>query len=231
MSDSILNKKRKIQQILNVFETGSKTGDYSNISIFRDGPRRIRQITYGRSQTTEWGNLKKLIEDYTQTDGKYVNFFKPYLSKIGKVSLVGDQKFIDTLKEAGKEEIMQQTQDKFFDEHYWKPALKFMDEKGFTTALSGLIIYDSFIHSGGMLQFLRNRFPENTPVNGGNEKVWIKQYLEVRHKWLANHSNPILRKTIYRTRDMMRAVEQGDWELDQMFNANGVQCLRIKPTE
>lgn len=225
MSEAILNKKSKIQSILNVFETGSATGNYAKISLFYDGPNRIRQITYGRSQTTEWGKLNKLVEAYTLTDGKYVDFFKPYLKKIGKISLVNDQKFIDALKAAGKEEVMKRTQDAFFDEHYWEPALKFMKEKGFTNPLSGLVIYDSFIHSGGMLMFLRNRFPENTPVNGGNEKIWIEQYLNVRHRWLANHSNPILRKTIYRTRDMLSAIEKDDWNLNQTFRANGVNVV------
>ena len=62
MSDSITKKKDKIQSILNVFETGKPDGDYSNVTIFSDGPKGIRQITYGKSQTTEWGNLNKLIK-------------------------------------------------------------------------------------------------------------------------------------------------------------------------
>ena len=222
VTNSIIDRKIKIQSILNVFETGSVAGDYSNISIFKDGPKRIRQITYGRSQTTEWGNLHHLIESYTKTDGKYVSFFRPYLEKIGKVSLVNDKKFIETLKEAGSEDIMKRTQNVFFDEHYWIPATEWAKAKGFVTPLAVLVIYDSFIHSGGMLQFLRNRFPENTPINGGDEKTWITQYLKVRHQWLANHSNEILQNTVYRTRDMLKAVEQNDWDLVKPFRANGV---------
>lgn len=222
MSDSVEKKKGKIQSILNVFETGSPSGNYGNVSIFADGPKGMRQITYGKSQTTEWGNLKKLIEDYSNRDGKHSDFFKPYVPKLGKISLVNDQKLISELKQAGNDPVMKEAQDRFFDEHYWKPAFDFFKENGFTTPLSMLVIYDSFIHSGGVLSFLRSRFPEKPPAKGGDEKRWIEQYVNVRHSWLSNHSNKILRKTTYRTRNMLHAVIKNDWNLDKPFVANGV---------
>lgn len=60
-------QKDKILKVLNVFETGSTEGKYDNISIYKDGTvngQKVYQITYGRSQTTEYGNLKRLIELY-----------------------------------------------------------------------------------------------------------------------------------------------------------------------
>ncbi len=228
VSNPIANKKKKIQSILNVFETGSPDGDYSNVTVFADGPKGIRQITYGKSQTTEWGNLNKLIEAYSKKKGTHSAFFHPYVSRIGKVSLVNDQKLLTALREAGKDPVMMQTQDEFFDEVYWNPAFEFFKENGFTHPLSMLVIYDSFIHSGGILSFLRTRFPARTPSRGGNEKEWIEQYLNVRHAWLSNHSNPILRKTTYRTRNMLQAVVRDDWNLERSFNANGVSVLWIE---
>jgi chitosanase len=222
MSDSVTKKKDKIQSILNVFETGKPDGDYSNVTIFSDGPKGMRQITYGKSQTTEWGNLNKLIESYSNKNGKHSEFFKPYVSKIGKISLVNDKKLITELREAGSDPVMKEAQDDFFDEHYWKPAFEFFKDNGFTQPLSMLVIYDSFIHSGGILNFLRNRFPAKTPSKGGNEKEWIEQYLNVRHSWLANHYNQILRKTTYRTKNMIQAVVRNDWNLNSPFIANGV---------
>lgn len=62
-------QKRVIQRVVNVFETGSPEGDYANISIYKDGPHDIRQITYGRSQTTEYGNLRQLVEQYVAAAG------------------------------------------------------------------------------------------------------------------------------------------------------------------
>src|SRR5215470_12651723 len=52
------------ERVINVFETGSIQGNYAAISIFNDGPHDIRQITYGRSQTTEYGNLPELVRMY-----------------------------------------------------------------------------------------------------------------------------------------------------------------------
>lgn len=62
-------QKRICEQVINVFETGSIQGDYSSISIYHDGPHGIRQVTYGRSQTTEYGNLQELIEMYVDAEG------------------------------------------------------------------------------------------------------------------------------------------------------------------
>lgn len=219
-----IEDKIKIQQILNVFETGSINGDYSNVTVFADGPGNIRQITYGRSQTTEYGLLKELLQMYISAKGKYSNDFIPYISVIEKKPLVDDKKFKNLLKLAGKTDpVMKETQDKFFDEFYWEPALTWAINNKFTYPLSMLAIYDSFIHSGGIPMFLRSRFKENVPLNGGSEKEWIKQYLEVRRDWLANHkSRPILRKTVYRPNNILNAIKNNDWELEKPFNANGI---------
>jgi len=223
MDCSIEDKKEKIQSIINVFETGSIKGDYANVSIFADGPSNRRQITYGRSQTTEWGNLRDLIKDYVNAKGQYYEFFIPYIKKIGSTSLVNDSTFISYLKKAGKDPIMLKTQDAFFDKHYWEPALKFLKDNELVLPLSALVVYDSYIHSGGILSFLRKRFAATPPAKGGNEKEWIRQYLKTRHSWLATHSRRILRKTIYRTRDMQRAIDNNDWNLEKPFVANSVK--------
>src|SRR3954471_21822154 len=47
------------ERVINVFETGTVRGRYGAIAIFADGPHGIRQVTYGRSQTTEYGNLRE----------------------------------------------------------------------------------------------------------------------------------------------------------------------------
>src|SRR6218665_549116 len=100
-------QKLKIQRVINVFETGKPEGDYANISTYEDGPvvagKRIKQITYGRSQTTEFGNLKQLIELYIAHNGTYAAGFQPYLNRIGKQpSLYKDQPFRSLLKAAGQ---------------------------------------------------------------------------------------------------------------------------------
>jgi hypothetical protein len=94
-----------------------------------------------------------------------------------------------------------------------------------------LVIYDSFIHSGSILDFLRARFPERPPASGGDEATWITQYVRVRHEWLTHHSNPDVRPSSYRTRDLAREIAAGNWDLAiQPIMANGCP-VRDTPQE
>lgn len=225
-NDAIDSRVHRIcNEVLRVFETGSKQGDYSKVTIYADGPGNAKQITYGAAQTTESGNLKTLLERYISAgaDTAASKIIRDRLPKIGKRPyLVDDKVFIQALKDAGKEELMQRTQDKFFDDVYWNPAYKWFHNNGFTLPLSMLVIFDSFIHSGSILSFLRNRFKEGVPSSGGSEKLWISEYVRVRKSWLAGHSNTILRKTTYRMDTMQRAISADNWNLTAPLNANGV---------
>jgi chitosanase len=206
-------QKRICEQVVNVFETGSLQGDYSAIARFDDGPHRIRQVTYGRSQTTEYGKLHDLVEQYVESNGSLSDKLKPFVDKIGHTPLVDDDKFLNLLREAGKDPVMQQVQDEFFYEHYFMPAMAWAGANGFSLALSALVIYDSFIHSGSIPGFLRKLFPAETPSNGGDEKSWITEYVEARDGWLRNHSNLLLRKTVYRTECFQCEIKRSNWNL------------------
>ncbi len=215
--------KTKIEAIVNVFETGSITGQYDAISIYPDGKNNTRQITYGRSQTTEQGNLRSLIEMYIANNGLFAGQFNAYLPKIGKTPLVDDADFKALLQNAARQDpVMQQTQDRFFDIVYYMPALHFFDGYKFVWPLSLLVIYDSFIQSGGILSFLRQRFTETPPSMGGDEKIWTGSYVKVRQAWLQTNSNKILQGTIYRTRCLQNQIRNDNWALDQPVNANGI---------
>lgn len=221
-------QKQKILQVVNVFETGTKEGNYGNVTLLKDGPagadgNPIRQITYGRSQTTEFGNLKALLQQYIQAGGLHAAALSPYISKIGKKpSLCTDLALLAMLKDAGKNDPKMKTaQDTFFDQLYYQPALNWFTGMKFTSALSLLVIYDSFIHSGSIPSFLRERFAESVPKNGGVEEKWIRQYADTRHNWLAGHKNSILRKTIYRTQCFKNCISKNNWDLSLPINANG----------
>ena len=210
--------KQKILEVLNVFETGSKKGNYANISIFKDGPNDMRQITYGRSQTTEFGNLKDLVASYADANGKYSAEFEKWVGRVGKKpSLYSNVDFKELLRKAGKDPVMVQVQDDFFEKKYWQPAKKWFDDHKFQHPLSMLVIYDSFIHSGGILSFLRKRF-RATP---DDEKAWITQYVHTRHEWLRSHRRPILRKTIYRTKTFLALIADDNWGLNKRFRSQG----------
>jgi chitosanase len=216
-------QKRLIERVINVFETGSPEGNYAAISIFNDGPHDIKQITYGRSQTTEYGNLRELVQKYVQADGLFSIQLAPFAENIGRVPLTNNAEFKTLLKKAGKEDpIMRETQDLFFDERYFKPAMKWADDNGFKEPLSALVIYDSFIHSGRVLPVIRQMFPESPPANGGAERTWTKAYVNARHKWLGSHHREIVRKTVYRTQCFKNEVARDNWDLSTTpVKANG----------
>jgi len=214
--------KTKIQQILSVVETGSTNAKYSIIAILKDGRGGSRQITYGKHQTTEQGNLGKLLEMYASNkNAKYGAEIKAYLPKVGVTPLADDQPFIALLRAAGDDLVMQQSQDTFFDTLYWQPAQKFFAQNAFTQPLSMLVIYDSYIHSGSVLSSLRAQFTEPVPAAGGSEQAWITHYLNARHSWLANHPNAIVQRTTYRTRAMIIAAQEGNWLLEKEYKVNG----------
>lgn len=212
----ILTEQQKLicKQVVNVFETGKLQGDYAALAIFADGPNKARQITYGRTQTTEYGNLKKLVELYTTSRGMFSNALRPYLTKIGVVPLVDDPVFKQLLIDAGKKDaVMHQAQDKFFEQLYFKPALDWGKANGFKLPLSALVIYDSKIHSGSVPDFLCKRCLEYLPKNGGDEKIWVRQYVDARYAWLATHSNAVLQRTVYRMACFKQEMGRNNWYL------------------
>ncbi|HEV2799862.1 MAG TPA: chitosanase [Pyrinomonadaceae bacterium] len=219
------NQKRLVERIINVFETGTPDGDYSNISIYHDGPHNIRQITYGRSQTTEYGNLRRLVEDYVAAGGLFSQQLQPYADQAGSTPLTDDANFKNLLRRAGRQDpVMRRVQDRFFDEVYFRPAMRWADQNGFTQPLSALVIYDSFIHSGSILWPIRNMFPESPPSSGGNEQAWTTAYVNARHNWLRTHPRPPVRLTTYRTQCFKREIQRANWDLSQVpVNANGTQ--------
>lgn len=225
------NIKKKIIQTLNVVETSRLEGNYAAISKYFDGPGKKQQITYGRSQLTEYGFLPKLIQKYSASNGVLSKDFLKYQGKIGGTnpSLVKDSNFLNLLIKAAEDPIMRQLQDELFDIEYWMPALIFWKENGFTLPLSLLVIYDTAIHSGPALNNprtlfhkLRNKFREATPKNGGDEKKWIEAYTAVRHSWLINNSDENLVASSYRTKCYLQLIKDNNWSLINPFKMNGV---------
>jgi chitosanase len=217
-------QKRLMERILNVFETGKPDGEYGAIAIFADGPHDIRQITYGRSQTTEYGNLAELIRDYVAAGGIFSAALTLFAENVGRIPLTDDAAFKQLLRRAGREDpTMQRVQDLFFDRRYFQPAMQWAVDQGFQLALSGLVIYDSFIHSGSILPVIRALFPEVPPSKGGDEKAWTRAYCKARRKWLAGHRREIVRRTVYRPDDLLREINRDNWDLSRVpIRANGV---------
>jgi len=170
---------------------------------------------------------------YVDASGMFSEQLRSFIPKIGITPLVDDKDFKQLLRDAGKKDpVMQSVQDEFFDRRYFQPAMEWADTNGFTLALSALVIYDSFIHSGTIFEFLRKRFPEVPPAKSGDEKTWIKQYGRARHNQLATHHKPLLQATTYRTQCLKREIGRDNWALSQLpVNANGVKVFGEGPDE
>lgn len=222
-------QKSVCERVINCWETGKPDGVYHDVTVYKDGPKNVPQVTYGRSQTTEYGNLRRLIKMYVDAKAMYSEVLAPYVEKIGVTPLSSDDTFKQILRDAGKNDpVMRETQDVFFEQVYFNRAMKWADDNGFTLPLSGLVIYDSYIHSGSILNALRERFPEKTPTNGGKEEKWIEQYVTTRLQWLKEHDRKEVRASAYRAEDMLREVKAGNWKLDKLpFRANGTKVMPV----
>ncbi len=213
-----------MRRVINAFEMGQTSVDYDDIYIYRDGPGGRRQLTLSWG-ITEYSKMKELVQDYIHDGGKFAQSFKNYVDIIGRGALVDNENFKFLLKKAAREDqIFRDCIDEMYYKSYYYPAMKWAETYGFKLPMSKLVILDSFVHSGGILMSLRNKFPEPIPSYGGDEKTWIKQYLNARIYWLENHSRKILNKTSVRGKTYLREIGRDNWNLDKFpINCNGVQ--------
>lgn len=211
----------KIQQIVQIFETGTLSNrGYGTVTVAKDGQNGALQISYGIFQITEFGNLKELLQSYIDVGGRYARELLPYMGALGtSPSKATDLKFRHILFLAGGDTLMHACQDRYFYGKYFKPAETWAKRVGFKTQLALLVVYDSYIHSGGMPTYLLNR----VKISTSNEKEFIKEYVNVRHAWLANHSKKILNNCIYRTETFKHLIANDDWELTKVTQVRGVK--------
>lgn len=228
-------QKHVIDCVLSIFETGRipTAASYSTCSILADGAG----ISYGKHQCTDKaGSLDLVVAKYIAKGGQYAGALSVFMAHLkandsSKVAPRGPypdwlQALISTLKLAGSDVLMRQAQDEVFDEVYFKPAVRIATEIGLTKALSLLVIYDTCIHSGpGGVTNIRNRFAEPSPARGGSETKWIRSYLLARRAWLANSSNPLVQKTVYRMDSLGEIVAAGNWDLNTPIKIRGVTIL------
>ncbi len=218
-------QKDSINKILEVFETGRIGDNYDTIALLPDGPNKRVQITFGKHQTTEYGQLPNLLTQYVRRGGLLADYIKPYLHTMGqrgKSSFANDKTLLKHLRNTANDPIMRELQDSFFEKEYFEPALLWATQQGFTLPLSMLVIYDSYIHSGQIRDDIRKAFPERPPVRGGDEKTWIAQYLQARENWLSKHSNRVVRNTVYRTNEMQEFIAEDNWNLERPLNVRGI---------
>ncbi len=216
-------QKRSIQAIVNIFETGSALGDYGKVTLL---PGDSGHLTYGRAQTTlASGNLYLLIKDYCAApEAALADRLAPYLERLEDIDLALDHDlaFRAVLAEAGNDIAMQDVQDAFFDRVYWQPAVISAAHIGSETALGHATVYDSRIH--GSWHRLRDQTIERYGALADiGEAAWIERYVKHRRTWLANHTNALLRRTVYRMDALQDLIAENRWDLDLPFTVRGTR--------
>ena len=226
-------QKRTAQAIVNVFETGSPSGNYSNVTVAPGDPGHL---TYGRSQTTlSSGNLALLIATYCEAPGAtYSTDLRSSLPRLEArdSTLDFDARLHSLLRDGAADEVMRRVQDDFFDRAYWHPAVRAAESLAIETALGTAVVYDSLIH--GAWARLRDSTlarlglparATSPPSDSGStrvgERAWIGEYLTLRREWLANHPNPLLRRAVYRMDTFLALTGASNWDLALPLQAHG----------
>ena len=205
---------RIFERFLNLAEndSGSAETDYKTIYRYADGNGKRRQVTLGRGFTQDGGNLWKVLARYIEKQGKEMIFFSRYAHKMSDGALWQDAAFLKTLGAVSTEAAMREAQDEVFREVYLTPALEWADSREFQLPLSYAVAVDSYLHSGQMTKWLVASFPEHTPANGGDEKAWMKAYLEARLAWFARVSGD-LHTCMFRPQFFLGEIAANNWEL------------------
>lgn len=214
---------RLASRMLNAFENDSASPetDYASIYLYHDGPGQRQQVTLGRGFTQFGGSLGMVLRRYITKGGQYsVNFQNALDTKFQSTALALDAGFLGLLRASATDPTMRDAQDEIFNEVYISPALLWASDRGFVLPLSNALIIDSYLHSGGMLDFLMKRFPEKKPVAGGDERAWDQAYVRVRRAWLASKGKP-LSNTLYRMDFFLAQFTRDNWNFDPPMVANG----------
>lgn len=214
-------QKATVRAIVNIFESGRVRGDYSAIAVLKGDKGHL---SYGRSQTTLGsGNLYTLLQAYCAKDNtKCGERLKPLLPrfKARDITLDTDTIVRDLLKEAGDDPAMRASQDQFFNENYFAPALRAAESFGITAPLGCAVVYDSHIQGGWKI--VSARVPK---LGQTDPKDWISKYVDARTAWLQS-LNPPLPSTIYRMQAFRTLIAAGNWSLTLPLQVHGVAITK-----
>ena len=211
---------RTIHGIVNLFETGSILGDYGQVTLI---PGDSGHLTFGRSQATLGsGGLSLLLSEYCANAGaRFGSHLTPYLDGIAArdVSLDRNLALHNLLRATADDPVMRGTQDGFFDEGFFQPALSEARDFGITDPLGCAIVYDSFVH--GSWEPIRDRVGGQPRTRG--QRPWLIDYVAVRREWLATHPRVDLRATVYRMDAIGRLIDLDAWALELPLVVRGVE--------
>lgn len=212
-ADVSATQARTAQAIINIFETGTVLGKYGQVTLI---DHDAGHLTFGRSQSSLGsGNLGRMIAAYCDNRGaRFGARLAGYLPRLNDrdFKLDEDLKLHNLLRASADDPVMRDTQDRFFDRGFWQPALREAASLGIHTPLGITTVYDSMVH--GSWGPLRTQTTErNGSVAALGEQAWIKAYIANRRAWMAGHTRPDIRATVYRMDALGALARQGQWSL------------------
>ncbi|MDQ3267783.1 MAG: peptidoglycan-binding protein [Pseudomonadota bacterium] len=135
-------------------------------------------------------------------------------------------KLHNLLRASADDNVMRDTQDTFFDETYWQPAVQTAERLKITSPLGVAVVYDSFVH--GSWKLMRTRTTQEIgDISSVNEQKWIAAYVAIRRAWLAENSRADLRATVYRMDTFQRLIDQGYWGLELPLVVRGHEISSV----
>jgi chitosanase len=199
--------------IVNLFETGEVLGEYGNVTLIAGD---TGHLTFGRSQTTLGsGNLALLLQQYCANHGaRFAARLTPLLPRFVAIdfTLDNDHRLHNVLRASADDPVMRETQDAFFDQTYWQPAVRAAVKLGLGSPLATAVVYDSVVHGAWTAMRDRTTQSAGAPASIG-EQAWITAYVATRRAWLENNARTDLRPTVYRMDAFKRLIDQGFWGL------------------
>ncbi|MGE0449964.1 MAG: peptidoglycan-binding protein [Vicinamibacterales bacterium] len=213
-------QSRTAKAIVNIFETGRVAGDYGAVTVLKGDSGHL---TYGRSQTTLGsGNLFLLIRAYcARADALFASELTPFLASLAARDTALDRNpaLREALRDAGDDPAMRAEQDRFFDDHYFKPALSTAAARGITEPLGQTVVYDSIVHGG--FGKVAARVGAAVSSAGVDQREWVRRYVTARRAWLKGLAAP-LPATVYRMDAFEALIGNGAWELPLDLKVRGV---------
>lgn len=136
------------------------------------------------------------------------------------LTLDHDTRLHNLLRACADDRVMRELQDGFFDEAYWRPALRGAERIGVHTPLGVAVVYDSHVH-GSWARIRDSVDTKFGKVAAIGEQAWISAYVETRRAWLADSPRADLRATVYRMDALRRLVDLDQWALDPPLVVRG----------
>ncbi len=185
-------------QIISVFENNTPVIQYGYAENLHDG----RGITAGRAGfTSATGDMLEVIERYTvAVPDNPLAVYLPRLRELAEDedgSTQGLEGLEEIWQERANHEVFRHVQDEVVDQYYYDPATAHAEFLGVSLPLTLLNFYDAAIQHGDGndpdgLPAMINRTTSKvggTPKNGIDEKLWLREFMSIRHSVLLNPNN------------------------------------------